>query len=348
MQQEQRETALTYHKMGLQVFSIPWGRKVPDSPWKKFQERPRTQSEVAAEFSQLRNIGVLCGAVSKGLYVLDYDSISAYDADRVSHRLDSILSETLVSKTGRGVHVWLRSPGDAVRSSKFDGGDVQGEGKYIIAPRSRHPNGQQYEFSFNPERILELDPRELAFLNLQTIKQRPYGVPAKFWDIVAHGKVMGYYSRSEAEQAVIVYFARQGWSFHQVYEFFERHAAPVTKYRDKDANQAKSYLECGYAKALEYLAAHKRDIDLKIDRLQEIANNPFVFDARTRLVDQSVFQAALTIARRCGKDTLGLSVRELAALSNTNEPTVQRALNRIQYVENIPSTTGVKTFKLIG
>jgi len=334
--------------MGLQVFSIPWGRKVPDSPWKKFQERPRTQSEVAAEFSQLRNIGVLCGAVSKGLYILDYDYIKAYDADRISHRLDSILSQTLVSRTGRGVHVWLRSPGEAVRSAKFNGGDIQGEGKYIIAPRSRHPNGQQYEFSFNPERILELDPRELAFLNLQTIKQRPYGVPAKFWDIVAHGKVMGYYSRSEAEQAVIVYFARQGWSFHQVYEFFERHAAPVTKYRDKDANQAKSYLECGYAKALEYLAAHKRDIDLKIDRLQEIANNPFVFDARTRLVDQSVFQAALTIARRCGKDTLGLSVRELAALSNTNEPTVQRALNRIQYIENIPSTTGVKTFKLIG
>lgn len=102
------------------------------------------------------NIGIAMGAPSGGLIAIDVDvdedagkdgmaTLRAWERDRGE------LPETASAITGRGgVHMLYRMEG--VRNSV--GGDcavdVRGEGGYIVAPPSVHPNGQRYEWEYDP------------------------------------------------------------------------------------------------------------------------------------------------------------------------------------------------------
>ena len=100
----------------------------------------------------LANIGVPTGAVS-GFAVLDIDpggdaSLAALEGQHGS------LPETRTVKTGRGRQLWFKHPGVPVRCSAGvlgRGLDFRGDGGYVIAPPSIHPNGQRYAFLNNCE-----------------------------------------------------------------------------------------------------------------------------------------------------------------------------------------------------
>jgi hypothetical protein len=84
------------------------------------------------------NVGVATGEAS-GIVVIDVDP----GGDGTIRRLTATLGPlptTMVARTPRGWHVYLRHPGLAVRCSVAalgEGVDVRGDGGYVVAPPSR-------------------------------------------------------------------------------------------------------------------------------------------------------------------------------------------------------------------
>lgn len=83
------------------------------------------------------NYGI-CGGFG-GLLAVDFDELTLYD------RMKDKLPKSLTILTGSGkYHVYYFC--DDATSKKAGGGkiDVQGKGKFVVAPGSTHPNGQKY------------------------------------------------------------------------------------------------------------------------------------------------------------------------------------------------------------
>jgi archaellum biogenesis ATPase FlaH len=101
---------------------------------------------------RLGNIGISTGAAS-GFVVLDIDP-GGDDSLAALTRQHGSLPETRAVKTGRGRQLWFKHPGGSVRCSASvlgQGLDFRGDGGYVIAPPSIHPNGQRYAFLNNCE-----------------------------------------------------------------------------------------------------------------------------------------------------------------------------------------------------
>jgi hypothetical protein len=95
------------------------------------------------------NIAIATGAAS-GIFVLDVDGLDAEAALRRLEAEHGGLPATVEAITARGRHVYFRSPQETVRNSAGKVGphiDVRGDGGYVIAPPSIHPNGRRYCWS---------------------------------------------------------------------------------------------------------------------------------------------------------------------------------------------------------
>lgn len=100
------------------------------------------------------NIAIVCGAPSGNLVVLDFDEDDAkgiHGFDTLSEWEDEVgeLLPTATAITGRGgMHYLYRADKVYHPSVNRDlGVDVRGEGSYIVAPPSVHPNGHPYEWN---------------------------------------------------------------------------------------------------------------------------------------------------------------------------------------------------------
>lgn len=96
------------------------------------------------------NLGVATGPDS-GVFILDVDGEQGLDALANLELRGCVLPKTLMTRTGRGTHVFLEWPpnGAVIRNSAgklASGLDVRGAGGYAIVPPSVHPNGTAYEF----------------------------------------------------------------------------------------------------------------------------------------------------------------------------------------------------------
>ena len=101
---------------------------------------------------RLGNIGIPTGAVS-GFVVRDIDPGGDASLASLAGQHGS-LPETRTVKTGRGRQLWFKYPGVPVRCSACvlgRGLDFRGDGGYVVAPPSIHPNGQRYAFLNNCE-----------------------------------------------------------------------------------------------------------------------------------------------------------------------------------------------------
>lgn len=87
-----------------------------------------------------RNYGVLCGARSNNLVVVDFDNEQAYSC--WSKRDIS----TFVVRSARGVHLYFTMQHLPAHKHKMEhgGGDVLTTGAYVVAPGSIHPTGATY------------------------------------------------------------------------------------------------------------------------------------------------------------------------------------------------------------
>jgi len=117
------------------------------------------------------NFAIVCGRVSGNFFVIDFDDKKAVSKfDEIKRREMSLflvmaINETLIVKTGRGLHIYLRAPDNIeVKTQKFDGVDIKGEGGYVVAPPSIHPSGATYTFVAN-------DPQKTS---IQTLSEQQY------------------------------------------------------------------------------------------------------------------------------------------------------------------------------
>lgn len=102
---------------------------------------------------QVNNLGIVCGAISGNLCVLDFDEFGIYQ-HWISH-IPAAYDLPCV-RSARGVHVYVRlhtlPPGG---EGSFDGlpfGQILTRGT-ITAPPSIHPSGQQYVWAGDPRHV---------------------------------------------------------------------------------------------------------------------------------------------------------------------------------------------------
>ena len=104
------------------------------------------------------NIGIATGRKSGGLVVIDVDIDDDKGEDggaylRKYERQNGELPDTARSITGRGgMHILYRTDKEVKNSANPNVGiDIRGEGGYIVAPPSVHPNGNCYEWEYEPD-----------------------------------------------------------------------------------------------------------------------------------------------------------------------------------------------------
>jgi hypothetical protein len=119
------------------------------------------------------NIGIATGAVSN-LFVLDIDG-----AEPALARLEAEhgeLPQTVEAITARGRHLYFRHPGGEICNTAgklADGIDSRGDGGYVLAPPSIHPDGRRYCWSVDSAGAIADPPRWLL-----DVLMRPTDAPA--------------------------------------------------------------------------------------------------------------------------------------------------------------------------
>ncbi len=141
------EAALALHHAGLCI--IPLRGKHPGlAEWKQYQKTRPSEEKIKEWQSKnlLTNIGVVCGAVSDNLIVLDFDGPGGYPAFAATF---PHLAETFTVATGGGVgrHAYLRvdklPPTTKAMQTPIGNLELRSEGTYVVAPGSIQPQTQQ-------------------------------------------------------------------------------------------------------------------------------------------------------------------------------------------------------------
>jgi hypothetical protein len=140
--------ALEYAQRGYSVIPINTasnGGKAPLVPWQEFQKRRATEAEIRNWWDLFpdANVGIVTGAIS-GLIVVDADGADGETS--LVRLLRSEDQQTLIAKTGKGLHLIYAHPGGQItnRVKVRPGLDVRGDGGFIVAPPSQHENGEAY------------------------------------------------------------------------------------------------------------------------------------------------------------------------------------------------------------
>jgi AAA domain/Bifunctional DNA primase/polymerase, N-terminal/Primase C terminal 1 (PriCT-1) len=150
------EDALKYLKLGLSIVPCRYRDKRPTVAWERYKHGRAAEAEIAAWFPSGRpmNIAIVCGAVSGGFVAIDFD-----DRDVANDVFPpGLAGTTVVVKTGKAGHIWLKSPGYTknmtIRRRHLGlAGDqeapvieIRAEGSLVVAPPSAHPSGKPYSF----------------------------------------------------------------------------------------------------------------------------------------------------------------------------------------------------------
>jgi hypothetical protein len=121
------------------------------------------------------NIGIATG-IASGVFVLDVDGTDGAASLAELEAKHGPLPATATSTTGRGRHLWFATstPVPCSAGRVGIGLDIRGDGGYVVAPPSIHPNGRRYEWLRSddpvepPTWLLELARKKPA----STISQR--------------------------------------------------------------------------------------------------------------------------------------------------------------------------------
>lgn len=100
------------------------------------------------------NIGLLTGAPSGGLMVLDFDTVEG-PVEILGMTPEQLAVVTMVVRTKRGWHVYAREAGRASSTPRL-GLDIRGEGGMVVAPPSVHPDGATYRFVSATSNVIDL------------------------------------------------------------------------------------------------------------------------------------------------------------------------------------------------
>jgi KaiC/GvpD/RAD55 family RecA-like ATPase len=210
--------------------------KYSDLGWQSFQLRPRDKTPVVkwadvatAEKNMLigwwdvnpaANIGIACGKRS-GIVVLDVDKDKGgYESLAELQTRYGKLPETPVCRTGSGgEHIYFNYPDNAtIRNSagKLGPGlDIRGDGGYVVAPPSIHPNGNRYEWVVLPTKV-EFAPMPEWMIELLHEKQ------AVITEQVQGGKIINGY-RNDTLARLAGSMRRKGFDSDAIFAALKTH-----------------------------------------------------------------------------------------------------------------------------
>jgi hypothetical protein len=144
--------AAEYLARGWSVLPVRARDKRPLIAWEPLQTARPSENDVVEWFERWpdANIGIVTGEISN-LIVVDVDSKHGGDdsIERLQQRFGS-LPPTAESKTGGGGrHLYFAHPGILCRNRAglTQGIDLRGDGGYVVAPPSVHPNGRRYTWA---------------------------------------------------------------------------------------------------------------------------------------------------------------------------------------------------------
>jgi len=172
--------AFYYEEEGLSIIPLMPNDKRAAVKWEEYQRRRPTKNEIEEwwdkYWSKGYNIGIVCGEVSDNLFVLDFESQSTM-LDVFSRPGDLVRSTFCVETPSGGIHVYLKSY-KPVKSTKVPGIlDVQGEGKYVVAPPGRARSKitgeiRQYcPMPNTPKKIMLVEDDEVVDLVVSKVRQ---------------------------------------------------------------------------------------------------------------------------------------------------------------------------------
>ena len=141
--------ALAYERMGFSVLACQRDKSPTVRAWRHLTTRRARVETIEAweRAGMLASVGIICGAVSGGLVVVDCDGDEAVQTFR---RAFPRLADTYSVKSGSGQGEqfdWLADdvPQTArVVGAAFGNIEMRSNGSYVIAPPSIHPTGQAY------------------------------------------------------------------------------------------------------------------------------------------------------------------------------------------------------------
>jgi len=143
------QAALRYLAAGWSVLPLRPRDKRPLIRWEGLQVARPSPSEVAGWFRQWpdANVGIVTGEISN-LIVIDIDPQHGGEAslDRLCQRFGALPATAEARTGGGGRHLYFAHPGGHVRNRAglAPGVDLRGDGGYVVAPPSVHPNGRPY------------------------------------------------------------------------------------------------------------------------------------------------------------------------------------------------------------
>lgn len=174
------EAALEYLARGWSVLPCePAGKQPLLESWSPLQRAPATEEQIRRWWGEEpdANVAVVTGAVS-GVVVVDVDG----EVEAVRD-----LPPTLTVRTRRGRHHYYRHPGSGVvvpnRVRIRPGVDVRGDGGYVLAPPSLHPDGAVYEW----ENDLPIAPLPSWVMMPRPAAERPRIEAAGYWQPAEKG-----------------------------------------------------------------------------------------------------------------------------------------------------------------
>jgi len=200
---------------GFSVIPIKAKDKAPAiQSWTEYQNRMPTEKELHTWFDPgNKNAGIICGRISGGLVVVDFDAKETLEF-LIEGGITKFIEKTLVAKTGKGFHVYFRVPEDISETRRFDNlkVDIKGEGGYVIAPPSIHKEGTRYQF-LNDKEIEYIDKFDEFLAKLQE-KDEEF----KYAMII-----LPYWDRGKRNYIIVGFtvFAKQrlNWSLDKIIDF---------------------------------------------------------------------------------------------------------------------------------
>ncbi|MED1801819.1 DUF927 domain-containing protein [Brevibacillus porteri] len=158
--------ALRYAAMGWSVIPLRVKDKKPaiskqNGGWEPYQEQRADEEQIRQWWGRFpqANVGIVTGSIS-GIIVLDVDGPEGRASlEKITERF-GVLPATPESTTGKGSHYIFKHPGGDLRNFAKKGInlDFRGDGGYIVAPPSVHPNGGVYRWEQDPEQVALADP----------------------------------------------------------------------------------------------------------------------------------------------------------------------------------------------
>jgi hypothetical protein len=189
-------TVLDYAGRGWQVFPLrPHGKEpATRAGFYNATTNPATLRRWFKFFPY--NVGIRTGIASQ-VFVVDVDGHAGAVSLAELELQHGPLPATLVSTTADGVHFWFFTDRPIPSSTgKIAAGiDVRGDGGYVVAPPSIHPDGPVYQWRNS------LPPAPAPDWLIELTRKRPPSSPASSWSPPPDG-TSGAYAAAALEQEI--------------------------------------------------------------------------------------------------------------------------------------------------